>query len=231
MAMDNTDSDPVPTSAQQEVNDSGSEAGDIVHDAQFFQDAATEYQLAYQTLDEKYIQQAVLVKEASEALKASKSHVTELQEELMALKQNCNNDIQQVVSQAVSQYEQQLTKEQSHTCEHQSAITQLQGQVHMLQVSLASQRDLPSVGVTQEGVNLRDEVFNFLPGMVNTNRGAAVYSSPDQAFQFQKHIQFGDRSNRPDLESDVAGSGVPTSPQLLPYSSTSFHGSSQVPLN
>ena len=140
-------------------------------------------------------------------------------------------DIQQAVGQAVSQYEQQLTKEQSCTREHQSAITQLQGQVQVLQVSLASLRDLPSVGATQEDVDLRDGGFNFIPGMVNTNWGAAVYSSPDQAFPFQKHIRFMDRSNRPDLESDVAGSGVPSSHHLPPYSSTPFCRSSQVLLN
>ena len=87
------------------------------------------------------------------------------------------------------------------------------------------------MGVTQEDVDLRDEVFNFVLGTVNTNWGAAVYSSPDQQFQFQKHVRFGDRSNRPDLESNAAGSGVPPSHQLLPYSLTPFHGSSQVPLN
>ena len=53
-SADDTDSDPVQASMRhlpREVNDSGSEAGDIVRDAQFFQDAATEYQLAYQSLD------------------------------------------------------------------------------------------------------------------------------------------------------------------------------------
>ena len=172
LSSDNTGSDPIQASVQQEVNDSGSEAGDIIQDAQFFQDAATEYQLAYQSLDEKYTHQAVLVKEASEALKASKSHVSVLQEELMALKCSRKTDIQQAVGQVVSQYEQQLTTEQSHTREHQSAIVQLQGQVQVLQVSMASQRDLPSVGATQEEVDLRDEVFNFVPGTVNTNQGA-----------------------------------------------------------
>ena len=78
--------------------------------------------------------------------------------------------------------------EQSCAQEHQSAIAELQEQVQALQVSLASQRDLPSVGVTQEAVNLRDEVFNYVPGTVNTNRGAVVYQSPDQAFSFQKHV-------------------------------------------
>ena len=182
--IDNTDQNPVPTS----VDDSGSEDGDIICNAKFFQEAATEYQQAYQSLDEKYTHQAILVQEASEALKASESHVAELQEELKALQQNCDNDIQQAVSQAVSQYEQKLSMEQSHTQAHQSAIAELQGQVQALQVSLASQRDLPSVGVTQEGSNLRDELFNYVPGTVNTNWGAAVYDSPDQAFSFQKHI-------------------------------------------
>ena len=77
---------------------------------------------------------------------------------------------------------------QSRAQEHHSAISELQGQGQALQVSLTSQRDLPSVGVTQEGMNLRDEVFNYVPGTVNTNRGAAVYDSPDQAFSFQKHV-------------------------------------------
>ena len=125
LSMDNTDSDPVQASAhhlQWEVDDSGSEAGDIVQDAQFFQDAETEYQLAYQSLDEKYTHQAVLGKEASEALKASKSHVSVLQEELMALKRNCEADIQQAVGQAVSQYEHQLQSAQSLTREHQTEI-------------------------------------------------------------------------------------------------------------
>ena len=87
------------------------------------------------------------------------------------------------------------------------------------------------MGATQEEVNLRDEVFNFVPGMVITNQGAVVYSSPDQPFQFQKHIRFGDRSNQSDLESDAVGSGVPPSTHLPPYSLTPFCGSSQMPLN
>ena len=111
------------------------------------------------------------------------------------------------------------------------AITQLQEQVQALQVSLASQKDLPSVGVSQREVDLRDEVFNFVPGIVNTNRGAAVYHSPNQPFQFQKQVRFGDRSHQPDLESDIAGLGVPPTSHLPPYSSTPFCGSSQVPLN
>ena len=130
----------------------------------------------------------------------------------------------------MAHYEQCLSSEQSHT-QH------LQGQVQALQVSLSSQRELPSVGVTQEGVNLRDEIFNYVPGTVNTNRGAAVYESPDQAFSFQKHVRFGDRPNWPDLESGVAGSGEPISPietepmQIPPHSSTPFCGVNQGLMN
>ena len=103
--MDSTDPNPVPAS----VDDGDSEDGDIIQDAKFFQEVVTEYQLAYQSLDEKYSHQAALVKEASEALKASESHVEELQEEVMALKQTCETDTQQAVRQAVSQYKQRLS--------------------------------------------------------------------------------------------------------------------------
>ena len=58
-----------------------------------------------------------------------------------------------------------------HAQEHQLTISELQGQLQALQVSLSSQRDLPSVGATQEGVNLRDEVFNYVPGTVNMKLG------------------------------------------------------------
>ena len=94
---------------QHEAEDSGLEQGDIIQDAQFFQDTATEYQLAYQSLDEKYTHQVVLVKEASEALKASESHVSVLQEELMALQWDREADIRKAVGNMVSQYEHQLT--------------------------------------------------------------------------------------------------------------------------
>ena len=215
---------------QHEAEDSGSEHGDIIQDAQFFQDVATEYQLAYQSLEEKYNHQAVLVKEASEVLKASESCVSAMQEELMTLQHNRNADIWKAVGNAVSQYEHQLSTVQSCTHDNQSAIVKLQEQVQVLQVLLASQRDLPSVGTSQREVDLREEVFNFIPGTVNTNRGAAVYHSPYQPFQFQKQVWFRDRPHQPDLESDTAGLGPQVS-HIPPYASTPFHRSSQVLLN
>ena len=44
-------------------------------------------------------------------------------------------------------------------------------------------------------------MFDFLPGTVNTKRGAATYESRDQPFHFEKQVQFGDRSPVPDLKS------------------------------
>ena len=67
--------------------------------------------------------------------------------------------------------------------------------------------------------------------MVNNKRGAAVYTSPEQPFSFNKHIRFGDRSNQPDLKSDTDSGNVnvPSGPQApsshnVPHSSTPYHG-------
>ena len=93
------------------------------------------------------------------------------------------------------------------------------------------------MGANREGENLRDQIFNYIPGTVNIKRGAAVYDSPDQPYSFQKHVRFRDRPNQPDLELDAAGPGTtPTSPttvptQLLAHSSTPFRGVSQGLMN
>ena len=108
---------------------------------------------------------------------------------------------------------------------------------------MSSQRDLPSVpsaGVTREGENLKEQIFNYVPGTVNTKRGTALYELPDQPYSFQKHVRFGDRFNQPDLESDITGpdtagttpSSQTTIPTQLPArSSTLFRGVSQGPMN
>ena len=91
--------------------------------------------------------------------------------------------------------------------------------------------------MTQEGENLRDQIFNYVPGTVNTNRGATVYDSLDQPYSFQKHVRFGDRPNQPDLESDAADPGItPESPTTVPtqlpaHSSTPYCRTSQGPMN
>ena len=106
-----------------------------------------------------------------EALKVSESHAKELQKELDALKKNRESDIQMAIGGAVLQYEELLSTEQSRAQDQQATIAELQGQIQALQESITSQKDLPSVpseGVTQEGKNLRDKVFNYVPGTVNT---------------------------------------------------------------
>ena len=113
----------------------------------------------------------MLVHEASEAFKASESCAKELQKELDALEKNHDSDIQMAVGGAVLQYEQHLSTEQSRAQDQQATIAELQGQIQALQESITSQKDLPSVpseGVTQEGENIRDKVFNYVPGTVNT---------------------------------------------------------------
>ena len=120
------------------MEDTGSEHDDIIQDAQFFQDTAIEYQVAYHSLEDKYTHQAVLMKEASEALQASESRASNMQQELLVLQHNREADIQRAVSNMVLQYQQQLSSAQSRTCDHQSVTTQLQDQVWMLLLSLAS---------------------------------------------------------------------------------------------
>ena len=64
-----------------------------------------------------------------------------------------------------------LSTEQSRAQDQQATIAELQGQIQVLQESITSQKDLPSVpsdGVTKEGKNLREKVFNYVPGTVNT---------------------------------------------------------------
>ena len=68
------------------------------------------------------------------------------------------------------------------------------------------------------------EVFDYVPGTVNTRRGAATYESQDQAFLFHKHVHFGDRSTVPDLKSDSGSSDLSIPPSHpAPYSSTPGH--------
>ena len=114
----------LPASTQQpshEVEDIGEEHGDIIQDAQLFQDTAMEYQAAYHSLEDRYTHQAILMKEASEALQALERQASTMQQELLALKLNCKADIQRVVSNTFSQYQQQLSSAQSCT----SIINQL----------------------------------------------------------------------------------------------------------
>ena len=91
----------------------------------------------------------------------------------------------------------------------------MQEKIHTLEASLNDQRasnlPLPSVGVQQQVPSssvLQDEVFNIIPGMVNQHWGAMQYCSQDQAFPFQKQVQF-EPGSSPDL-----GSATSLDPEL-----------------
>ena len=103
-------------------------------------------------------------------------------------------------------------------------VHKLQDQVHALELSLAGQAALPSVRHTQEGADLWKEVFDYLPGTVNTRRIAAVYNTQDQAFSFRKQVWFGDRSQGPDLKSDTDSEDQSSVGQNVLQSSTPHRG-------
>ena len=67
-------------------------------------------------------------------------------------------------------------------------MQKLQDQVCTLEISLASQTNLPSVAQSKEEVDLRKEVFNYIPGTMNMKQGMATYQLRDQPFQFQKQV-------------------------------------------
>ena len=184
------------------------------------------YQDAYEALQEqqvelqtKFSNQAQLVQEASDALRASEvesaARQQELMSELTALRDQREADIQHAVGQTVVQYREQLESERAmqkqRDREHQQSIHKLQEQVRALEVSLAAQATLPSVASSTSQTELQREVFNIIPGTVNTRRGAAQYESQDQAFSFQKQVRFEDDHSSPELGPVTnSGEGRPT---------------------
>ena len=170
---------------------------DLIEDAKFYQDAAINYQNAYEAL---LAQQA----ELQGKFKAQSTQFRRLQWPLMLLKVRpkpnikTQKEVDSVVSRMAEQYKVQLTSAQgslqSKDLEHRLEVQRLQETIHALQVSLTEQGapSLPSVGVSQQvpcSSALWDEVFNIILGTVNQCRGAAQYNSQDQAFSFQKQIK------------------------------------------
>ena len=87
----------------------------------------------------------------------------------------------------------------------------------MLEVTSASQANLPSVAMSnpQEECGLHSQIFSYVPGTVNTRRGAAKYDSQDQAFSFShKQVRFQNGCSSPDLD-------IP--PQLVKVHSHQLH--------
>ena len=217
-----------PETSGEEESTSGLCMRDIIEDAKFYQDVAVELQTAYETLESRFTQQACLMEEASGALHAAESEASRRQRELLKLQKDHEAYIQLAVGKVVFGLKEQLAtakqKQQSKDHKHQPTVHQLQDQVHALELSLASHATLPSVRPTKEEADLREEIFNYLPGTVNARRGAVVYDLQDQPFSFWKQVRFGDRSQRPDLKSDADSNEQQISPPTTLHSSTPHRG-------
>ena len=85
-----------------------------------------------------------------------------------------------------------------------------------LELSLIGQATLPSMAVSSSKAGLHQEVFNILPGTVNSHRGAAQYESQYQAFSFHKQVRFKDNNSSPELRPDVKSGGGRSS-LMLPF--------------
>ena len=214
-----------PGSAES-VESVNTHTANLLEDVKYFHNAALSYQDAYEALQvqqvelqTKFTEQAQLVQEASDVLKAAEAESAarqqELATELATLRNQWEADIQQAVGQAVVQYRDQLSSaqvtQQQRDREHQQSIHRLQEQVRALEVSLAGQATLPSAAASGSQTELCREIFNILPGTVNTCRGAVQYESQDQAFLFQKQVRFEDNNTSPELGPAVnLGEGRPT---------------------
>ena len=138
---------------------------------------------------------------------------------------NKQQEFNQAIQGAVQQYKVWLNtaqnKLQARDWEHQLVIKQLQDKINTLEVISMSQANLPSVATSnpQEECGLHSQIFGYVPGTVNTRRGAAKYDSQDQAFSFShKQVRFQDGCSSPDLDiSPTVGQG--------PQSSTLYHAS------
>ena len=152
--------------------------GNLLEDAKFYQDVAVELQTAYDTLQKRFDQQSCLMEEASGALHAAESQASQRQRELFEVQRDYEANVQQAIGEAVMEYHEQLAvakkDQQLKDREHQRMVHKLQDQVRALELLLAGQTTLSSVRHTQEGADLWKEVFNYLPGTVNTRRGTAV---------------------------------------------------------
>ena len=195
---------------------------DLIEDAKFYKNATLDYQNAYEVLhvqqvelQSKYSTQSYLMEKALAAIKAAKAEVQQWHQEFLDAKCDCQSEIESAVSRAVEQYQVQLSTAQSslqaQDCEHQLAIQKLQDKIQSMEVLLSSQVNLLSVGVSpsHDGVGLCSEVFNFMLGTVNKQRGMAWYDSQDQAFSFQKQVRFEDETSSLDLKPHITSAPAP----------------------
>ena len=207
-----------PQTPGSEEGTNASHVANLLEDVKYFHNAALGYQDAYEALQQqqeelqsKFTEQAKLIKEASETLKAVEAESSMRQQEIEALQSQREADIQHAIGQAMLEYRDQLSLAQNDLQqkdrEHQQSIQRLQDQVCALELSLAGQATLPSVAASSSRAGLCQEVFNVLPGTVNQHREAAQYESQDQAFSFYKQVRFEDNDSSPKLRPEVKSGG------------------------
>ena len=186
-------------------------------------------------MQSKFTEQAKLIKEALETLKAVEAQSSMHQQEIEALQSQREADIQHAIGQAMLEYRDQLSLAQNDLQqkdrEHQQSIQRLQDQVCALELSLAGQATLPSVAASSSRAGLCQEVFNVLPSTVNQCRGAAQYESQDQAFSFHKQVRFEDNNSSPELRPEVKSGGGRSALSLpvIPPRLSDISGISHVP--
>ena len=159
------------------------------------------------------------------AIKATDAEAKQRHQALLDVQCNKQQEFDQAIQGAVQWYKVQLSttqsKLQARDQEHQLAIKQLQDKISTLEVTSTSQANLPSVATSNphEVHGLHSQIFGYVPGMVNTKRGAANYDSQDQAFSFShKQVRFQDGGSSPDLD-------IPSTVGQGPQASTLYHAS------
>ena len=131
------------------------------------------------------------------AIQAMEAETKQRHQDLLDVQCGKHFEFDQAISSAVEQYKVQLNTAQNklQACdwEHQLMIQQLQDKISLLEVTLASQAHLPLVATSnnQEVQGLCNQVFDYIPGTINTKQGTAKYDSQDQAFSFShKQVRF-----------------------------------------
>ena len=108
------------------------------------------------------------MQEASRALHTAESQASQKQQELLDLQRKCEAIIQLAFGKATVQYQEQLSFANQSLQAKDCVVQTLQDQVRTLEISLASQANLLSVAQSQEEVDLYKEVFDYIPGTINT---------------------------------------------------------------
>ena len=109
-----------PQTPSSEEGANASHVANLLEDVKYFHNAALGYQDAYEALQQqqeelqsKFTEQAQLVKEASETLKAVEAESSMHQQEIEALQSQREADIQQAIGQAMLEYRDQLSSAQN----------------------------------------------------------------------------------------------------------------------